>query len=1191
MNRYSLLFAVLVASSFAVHPTQAGDGASSAATSQTSATEKEKAGEKLTGVGGGKGLLVDDPVKFVKKFVEKAAPDAKATQNLQILFATEPHPVETHLASEFDHNVDALVDGLTDAGYLFDSSLILWSVHGSRDQFDDDMKEKIAKSQEDDIPGILLFRKKSDTTQKPKDPYANGLIVFLFTDTPTGGIAREQAQNAVKILGLCGISMGREMRILGPAFSGSFASLVPVVGDLLKAGKQTERIIVRSGGVSVSSAAEEAVQRMRALWNIDIDFGSAAHDNADSIRTAVGTLGRIGIDKSSTAILSEGESLYGGSFTDETKCPDGGPEKPGGCVGKDGRPEDTGVTWSLDFPRDISSLRAGYEKQGIFDTTAPALPWKRFLNLTDDDQSEADSVHSFGGAATQAAQESVLFGISEFLHAHDIRAVIVSATNEEDRYFLTQFLHAHNADVRVVVIGNTRIFMRGSTAQFRGDMMVDDFPMMPRLHDWTGTASDRDAPIFADAVAEGTYFAALDLFAEPTEPVLAPQTSGAAPHILGRQFKWYPEYSAPNWGTNSASEQRPPMYVVALGSNATWPVAEDPGTPLDNYPALGRVGMPFVLFAHDLPIKTQPRPSARPINVAFSWKILFLMVTVSAALYCLFFWYANPVSRVVFASFAPSLEWRFWLFKVAIPAAVAGSAFRVLAWSVEMPFSASPQAAWWWRLAESFTLLAPLAIAVSPLIKALVQAKFVWCIWMGLSFAPAALAAICLAFTRFLAHDLFATRDAGLILNTYRRMHWESGLSLIPTVLLFLSAIMVWASQAGNGAALLDAAPSLPHFFNNGRISQKRAVAIQSIGYPLPFNWQARWLWIVWSAFAGLLLWAHFYFHPFVNITTLESYTATCIVRGAAGVLGALIFLDVFQFFWFWAELRGLLQALDREEFKRGFVPIHNFNWRNLLSVTGTSLSDRRAILRAQVDCVYNLREERRFAGLATLLETLQNKYGRADLSDIDNKTYRNDLRQGYRAMAVAAHAAFALIESRKKAAAQPEISPGSEAIQRVLVCQCKGDGGRFSDEAEELARLPKSQQTAEKLICLMYIGFIQTIVARLHTLLISVASMFSLATLGIAIYPFAPFSPLLIAGLAFMVLIGCAFFKVFSEMDTDPILSRIVNGDDRKLQGNFYMRFAEAIALPLLALGSSVLPGGAGRLLELAQSLFNHAQ
>jgi len=73
--------------------------------------------------------------------------------------------------------------------------------------------------------------------------------------------------------------------------------------------------------------------------------------------------------------------------------------------------------------------------------------------------------------------------------------------------------------------------------------------------------------------------------------------------------------------------------------------------------------------------------------------------------------------------------------------------------------------------------------------------------------------------------------------------------------------------------------------------------------------------------------------------------------------------------------------------------------------------------------------------------------------------------------------------------------------------------------------------------------------------------------------------------------VIGWAFFRVFKEMDTDPILSRIVNGDDRKLQGNFYLKFAESLALPLLALGSSILPGGAGRLLELAQTVLNHAQ
>ncbi|MGA2170487.1 MAG: hypothetical protein ABSG62_20015 [Terracidiphilus sp.] len=109
-----------------------------------------------------------------------------------------------------------------------------------------------------------------------------------------------------------------------------------------------------------------------------------------------------------------------------------------------------------------------------------------------------------------------------------------------------------------------------------------------------------------------------------------------------------------------------------------------------------------------------------------------------------------------------------------------------------------------------------------------------------------------------------------------------------------------------------------------------------------------------------------------------------------------------------------------------------------------------------------------------------------------------------------------------------------------------------------------------------------------MHTLLFSVASMFSLATLGIVIYPFVPFSPLLISGLALLALIAWAFFKVFSQMDRDPILSRIVNGDDRKLQRNFYFKFAEAMALLLLTIGTSLLPGGAGRLLKLVQTFFN---
>lgn len=37
--------------------------------------------------------------------------------------------------------------------------------------------------------------------------------------------------------------------------------------------------------------------------------------------------------------------------------------------------------------------------------------------------------------------------------------------------------------------------------------------------------------------------------------------------------------------------------------------------------------------------------------------------------------------------------------------------------------------------------------------------------------------------------------------------------------------------------------------------------------------------------------------------------------------------------------------------------------------------------------------------------------------------------------------------------------------------------------------------------------------------------------------------------------------------MDRDPVMARILNGDDRKLQWSFYGKFVESMALPLLGL------------------------
>jgi hypothetical protein len=339
---------------------------------------------------------------------------------------------------------------------------------------------------------------------------------------------------------------------------------------------------------------------------------------------------------------------------------------------------------------------------------------------------------------------------------------------------------------------------------------------------------------------------------------------------------------------------------------------------------------------------------------------------------------------------------------------------------------------------------------------------------------------------------------------------------------------------------------------------------------------------------------AHFSFPPYLTITTLCSYGTTRFVLFASTTIVTLLVLDLLQFIWLWDELRGLLRALNRESFRRSFVPIEDFKWRNLWSFSGVSFRDQRVLYAAQIDCVVELSRKHGlsvFALSAFKLDNIRMFYNTVDLDTVTLAEHALNTKDFFDAMKLAGREAATLVASQRYSPLAVKLSNSVEAIQRSLGRQGRDDGGRFSNEAEELARIPEWQQASERLLCLMFIAFIQTIVARLHSLLVSVASLFSLITMSIAIYPFVPFYPLLLTGISLLLAIGWGFYKVFSEMDTDPILSRIVNGDDRKLQGSFYLKFTEALALPLLTLGSSILPGGAGRILELAQSLFNHSQ
>ena len=1226
MNRMSLLFAALLAVSFAMpshiqDTSQAGQRPALSA-SHTPAKSSTEAGSKAP-------VLQEEAQRFLSDFLNKGdAFTGQDTSHLKVLFATLADPVQTHMAAAFDHDLAALQDGVLDSGYLFDSSWIHWELPSSHDSFDDKEKAEALDNEEHRYPGILLFRK--GDLKLGENPYAQGLIVFLLAEKPTAGIDIDQAKTALQLLvwaaqqqttppkpGTTSSSPSSKTPawafpddtalILGPTYSGSLDSLVPLVNEISNTARirPPSRFLMRSSDFTSCPAAKLTAQTIADKFKVRVDMGSADYAFDWWIQLALDTLDGFGIPQGKVAVLSEGESLYGGSENQSQSstraqcCP-----KPGGDPGAS-KPE----PWKLEFPREISALRLSYEQQGVLDNPSQSETWKRSLHIGGAGDQSGDSIRTFGGDETIAAQESVLFGISEFVRSHAIHAVIIVATSEEDSYFLTRFLHAHNAGVRVVVIGSSRLFMRGSTAQFRGDMMVGSFPLLPRLYDWT----DPNPPD--------------DLAHDQTEHVF-PNDSSQGEYIAARDLLWEGDASLPREYSSPVRESKivglkPSVYISALGGGAAWPIFEEnPVAELEKKPSAAsgdgvqqsptaarqqpngnngkdisgddwRLSMPFLFGDHPFrsakgKLGPEEQKGVPYIRAGGFWKLTFYLCTAVPLFYCLGVLYSDPVRRRHFAYLQPATQWPHWILLVTVPALLSESSYLIIARQVSFPGVTFGDHGGWWLGALGASLAVPLSIVGinwwrgcrpgNPLAgqpsRRTVQAKAVFVLTID---------AIVVWFAIQLLIDLNSRWELSQVLNKYREMHWESGLSLVPTILLMMLAIAVWNYGAQVGISVLEPRPLLPNFSDDERVSDKAGKHIADAGKPFPSEKDARWYWkstglAVGVTFLALLLWP-----DFRAITSLSSKTETMFVFGLAVVAAILMLMDILQFAWLWNELHDLLLALERHEFKRSFVPLRDFNWKNIWTFSAGSFQERRKVLAAQVDCAFDLAAQGSSlipnAALKHFREA-RARYSKLNLDDVDFVTYRNDLKKAYRYFRVIGSniaGEYSLMLREARIMPIPQLGPAEK--------------DPFRDEEQELKELPQRLCLCERFLCLLYIGFIRAVIARLRSLAISIVSVFSLIALGMAVYPFQPMQPLFVTGAAIFVFIGVVMFVVFSQMDKDRILARILESDPNKLEWSFYSKYIDALALPLLTLLSSLLPGGAGRLIDLLRTSFSHVQ
>jgi hypothetical protein len=557
----------------------------------------------------------------------------KKAGGLQFVIATLPDPLHTHFALSFDREAAAIQQAVQDEGYLYNSSWLPWETEEKPLALLDDQhkadKQKDAREQQ---PGVLLFRRKSNRLGKPNDdPYSDGLAVFIVGEEPTRGIHKTQFENAVSWIAALAPSLGHPVKILGPNFSGSLPSLAQLLSEARHNGTistlyagSLEPLSIYSGGVSSKTLVNWFIKKEESESNSveefeAVRFRSFQRDGTSLISTYRRYLSSLGFKASNLAILSEDETAYGGYEADDPICGFLDP-KEGSAPDKKSPPtkeeqEKEGVPTCLYYPRDLSALRAAYQKEGIFSaaTTAESTDASQrqlTSDIADPEGDQDDTIRTYSGDQLALAQEAILDQIVSMLQAHASQYIVLRSSNPLDQLFLSHYLRQAYPAGRVVIEGSDLLLRRETgSAALSGIMTLTSYPLLPWGHHWD--VPDIDPPyshahrVFDQEGSEGIYIALRFLLnaqsktaVEPQHPIDAPyqniEDQSCKPEIdcaflMPNRFKklsrdgskWYifaiPDYDAPFWSIPLPSvtpdNWRPSIWLSVLGRDGFWPVA------------------------------------------------------------------------------------------------------------------------------------------------------------------------------------------------------------------------------------------------------------------------------------------------------------------------------------------------------------------------------------------------------------------------------------------------------------------------------------------------------------------------------------------------------------------------------------------------------------------------------------------
>ena len=1201
------------------------------------------------------------------KLPRAKAPAIAEPPRVRFAVATAPDPRHTNLALAFDREMVLLQEAAQDDGFTYDSSWLPWqSEAAALPLLADQQRSDDQRAAREACPGVLLFRKgvlqpksesdvgapkNSSAPSDPSDPYAEGLVVFIVGEQPTGGVNANQWANTMHWLAASPSASGSRqpepLGILGPTFSGSLPSMARNLAKLYAGppAKGSEGAGLRgrfpsvhllSGGVSsCSSILWFQRQLEQPAFGGRVLFGSFAENDDVQIYRFLNFLQSQHTKLKDVAILSEDETAYANPPSEDPRktTPNEAP-RPDRCAFEE-QLEDRPVR--LSYPRDISAVRAAYDKQAIFNArnasaVRPIL--KEDPDLESPNDQASDTIHSYSGSLSAIAQEAVLYGIVTALRTHHTRYLMLRCSNPLDFLFLTRFFHQAYPEARVVTVTSDLLFRREiDTTEFRGVFALANYPLQPRNQHWSRLSEhENPAPTHThrvfDANNEGGYIAGRYLFDSKVK-LAAPEPNQSLTLPLLENL---PDYADPFWmhlPGDKVTTTQAPVWLSVLGRDGYWPVAVLTATTTPVMP-LSAPSPPSTMLkltsggAH-YDLEKTPRGGgqrfSRPLLFTFPFAWSLSMVLACGLLFYQLFAVSSDSGLTSFGLFAPFRQvkdFRTQAILLGLNSALAAMP-ALLLFSVVL---VAPKIAYVEKMGESYWMwfvsscAAIVGLAVTLLVhrekhgapssgSSSVHEQKVWrlrpdrglaaCVYL-LCLAGLSVTAV-LALLRSAGH----ANDAGLFL---RMMHLTSGVSpLAPLLLVFLGFYFwTWQALAGN-VLLTDGRPRLPAFRNDDklhgfwnrlsarlrcepvvlpgearhglaqaeyRLSEAFGRRILAVADPLSLDPRVTVL----PALMALLAIVFFALAGSLPLLSMEGSSYSVWINLALLFAFLLTTAEAMRFYSTWIELRRLLLALERLRLRRTFARLRAIGQGSLWNVSGSVQRTQTQFFAQQIEAARRL-ELLIGSSSPRLCEVVE--CGSRFSENIATKVGAGTRWEKVIRFGNGTSGSMRVVLAEATADILQQLLERWKAEENSLNLICDKELHAVDGEMRASLDLPLSEipavRAAEEFVCLQYIAFIQNVLARMRTMVLSMGLLFVSVCLAISLYPFVPRTQIGLWMGADLVLIAASVVYVYAGMERDTTLSYITNTTPGRLGTQFYIKTGTFLAGPILGLLTTQFP------------------